>query len=48
MVIPAGSNLVCMNLRTKTERGTPYCKLIEINTASESITPPRVEPCFDI
>ena len=21
-----------MNLRTKTERGTPYCKLIEINT----------------
>jgi hypothetical protein len=46
--MPAGSNLVWMNLLTKTFSGTPYCSAIEMEVAKASMRPEIVLPSFDI
>ena len=47
-VMPAGSKRMLVNLPTNVSSGTPYCRPIEMATEKASMTPARVEPCFDI
>ena len=46
-VMPAGSNFMLANLRTKVASGTPCCspRLSEMEKAS--MIPARVEPCLE-
>src|SRR5438094_969210 len=46
-VIPEGSNFMLMNFETNASSGTPYCSPRETAMAKASITPERVEPCFE-
>ena len=47
-VMPLGSNRVCENLSQRTFRGTPYCIVIEMAVANESISPETTEPVLAI
>src|SRR5437764_13644808 len=45
-VNPDGSNRVCVNLSTRTFKGTPYCSAMEQVVAKLSMTPESVDPSF--
>jgi hypothetical protein len=47
-VNPEGSKRVLVSLSTSALSGTPYCRPIEIDSASPSIKPESVDPSFAI
>jgi len=45
--MPAGSKRMFVNILTKADSGTPYCRPWLTEMAKASMMPARVEPCFD-
>ncbi len=46
-VMPAGSNFMLANLRTKVARGTPCCSPMLTAMEKASMIPARVDPCLE-